>query len=123
MKILIVEDDPNIARVLRLSLSGVGYAVQVACSGVEGLTKVDRWNPDLILTDIAMPSMDGLTFCKCVRKTSKVPIIVLSAQAGPATKVEALDAGADDYVSKPFSMPELHARIRGFVRRSVTREL
>ena len=122
VKILIVEDDWSTSRVLRMALSSVGHYVHIACDGMEGLLEVDRGVPDLILTDLNMPSMNGLAFCKRVRARSKTPIIVLSAEASPAAMVEALDAGADDYVAKPFSMPELQARIRGFVRRSQIRE-
>ena len=121
MNILIVEDDRTTADNLRFALASSGYAIRVACDGIEGLAEIVRWSPDLILTDISSPGMTDLAFCKHVRERSQVPIIVISAQAAPRTIAAALDAGADDYVSKPFSIPVLQARIRGFSRRSLKR--
>ncbi len=118
MKILIVDDDTKVSRLLRITLSRAGHGVHVARTGVEGLDEIKQWAPDLILADIGMSNMSGCGFCKRVRERSQAPILVLSAQASPAVIVEALDAGADDYVKKPFSVPELQARVRGFVRRS-----
>ena len=119
LKILIVDDDQSISRVLRLALSGAGHGVRVACSGEEGLLEIEQWTPDLILTDINMASLSGAAFCSTLRKRSNASIIVLSAEASSAAMAEALDAGADDYVAKPFSIPELEARIRSFARRSL----
>lgn len=121
MNILLVEDDRNTAHILQTALTGSGYATRVASNALEGLAEMSRWSPDLILTDIEAPGMTGLAFCKRVRENSNVPIIVLSAQASALTIAETLDAGADDFVAKPFSLPVLLALIRGFVRRSLSR--
>ena len=118
MKILIVEDGVNLSRVLRIALSGAGHSVCTASNGLDGLGKVARWLPDLIVTDINMPTMDGISFCRSVRRFSQVPILAMSSSTGSAAIAEVLDAGADDYMPKPFSVPELLARIRGFERRS-----
>jgi two-component system KDP operon response regulator KdpE len=116
-KILIVDDEPQITRVLRTALSTQGYALQIAANGVEGLVALHAWKPDLIITDLAMPQMDGVELCREVRAVSQVPIIVLSVRNQDRQKIEALDAGADDFVTKPFSIQELQARVRAQLRR------
>jgi two-component system KDP operon response regulator KdpE len=116
-RILVVDDEPQIARVLRRSLASHGYEVQVAAEGEEALATFGVWKPDVVVTDIAMPNMGGLELCRRLRKISAVPIIVLSAKGEERIKVEALDAGADDYVTKPFGMDELLARMRVVLRR------
>jgi two-component system, OmpR family, KDP operon response regulator KdpE len=116
-RILVVDDEPQITRVLRRSLSSHGYEVQVAIEGEEALSTFDVWKPNVVVTDLVMPNMSGLELCRRLRAISSVPIIVLSAQGEERIKVEALDAGADDYVTKPFSMDELLARVRVVLRR------
>lgn len=116
-KILVVDDESQITRVLRHSLTAHRYDVRTAADGVSGLDTFRDWHPDLIITDLQMPEVDGLEFCREIRKTSNVPIIVLSVRGEERTKVEALDAGADDYVMKPFGIDELLARIRAALRR------
>ena len=117
-KILIVDDEPQITRVLRTALSTQGHSLRIAANGVEGIEAVHTWKPDLVITDLAMPQMDGVELCREIRAVSQVPIIVLSVRKQDHTKVEALDAGADDYVTKPFSIQELQARVRAQLRRS-----
>lgn len=119
-RILVVDDEPQIARVLRTGLKTHGYDVRVASDGVSALETFGDWPPDLVITDLAMPNMDGLKLCRRLRETSQLPIIVLSVRGEEKTKVEALDAGADDYVTKPFGMDELLARIRALLRRAMT---
>lgn len=116
--ILVVDDEPQITRVLKTSLSSYGYGIRTAADGEEALQVIHDWSPDLIITDLRMPNMDGLELCREVRKDSRVPIIVLSVKGEETIKVQALDAGADDYVTKPFSMNELTARIRAALRRA-----
>ncbi|PYQ44636.1 MAG: DNA-binding response regulator [Acidobacteria bacterium] len=116
--ILVVDDEPQITRVLKTTLSSQGYGIRTASDGEEALHAMSEWPPDLIVTDLRMPNMDGLELCREVRKTSRVPIIVLSVKGEDSIKVQALDAGADDYVTKPFSMTELTARIRAALRRA-----
>jgi len=116
-RILVVDDESQITRVLRRSLSGHGYEVQVAGEGEEALETFNLWKPDLVVTDLAMPNMGGLELCRRLRAVSRVPIIVLSARGDERIKVEALDSGADDYITKPFGMDELLARIRVGLRR------
>lgn len=116
-KILIVDDEPQIARVLRTALSTQGYALQIAANGEEALTIAREWNPDLVITDLAMPQMNGVELCRELRAVSTVPIIVLSVRDQDRQKIDALDAGADDYVTKPFSIQELQARVRSQLRR------
>jgi two-component system KDP operon response regulator KdpE len=116
-KILLVDDEPQIIRILRTSLSTQGYSLSVATDGIEGLAAVRDWQPDLVITDLSMPKMDGIEFCRQLREISEIPVIVLSVSKNEPTKVEALDAGADDYVTKPFSIQELYARIRVQLRR------
>jgi two-component system KDP operon response regulator KdpE len=119
-RILVVDDEPQIARVLRTGLKTHGYDVRVAADGVSALETFGDWHPDLVITDLAMPNMDGLKLCRRLRETSQLPIIVLSVRGEEKTKVEALDAGADDYVTKPFGMDELLARVRAQLRRART---
>jgi two-component system, OmpR family, KDP operon response regulator KdpE len=120
--ILVVDDEPQITRVLKTSLSSQGYGIRTAADGEEALQMMREWAPDLIVTDLRMPNMDGLELCRRVRTESRIPIIVLSVKGEEPIKVEALDAGADDYVTKPFSMNELVARIRAALRRASTPE-
>jgi two-component system, OmpR family, KDP operon response regulator KdpE len=115
--ILVVDDEPQITRVLRTSLSAQGYDIRVANSGEMALEIMKDWCPQLIITDLSMPSIDGVQLCREVRTVSQVPILVLSVRDKEQQKVEALDAGADDYVTKPFSMNELLARVRANLRR------
>ena len=118
LRILVVDDEPQIARVLRRSLAARGYEVQVAIEGEEALEIFNAWAPDLIITDLSMPNMGGLELCRRVRAASQAPIIVLSAWGEERAKVETLDAGADDYVTKPFGIDELLARVRATLRRA-----
>lgn len=115
--ILVVDDEPQITRVLKTTLSSQGYATRTAADGNQALQAMKDWPPDLIITDLRMPNMDGLSLCRHVREQSQVPIIVLSVKGEERTKVEALDAGADDYVTKPFNINELLARVRASLRR------
>lgn len=121
-RILIVDDEPQITRVLRTSLSSQGYDIRVANDGETALEILKDWMPDLVVTDLAMPNMDGLELCRRLRGKSQLPIIVLSVRGEERTKVQALDAGADDYVTKPFGMNELLARVRANLRRSPSAE-
>jgi two-component system, OmpR family, KDP operon response regulator KdpE len=116
-RVLVVDDEPQLTRVLLRSLTTKGYEVRVAGDGEFALQTFHDWLPALVITDLAMPNMDGLELCRQLRKLSQVPIIVLSVRGEEKTKVEALDAGADDYVTKPFGMDELLARIRATLRR------
>jgi two-component system KDP operon response regulator KdpE len=111
-RILVVDDEPQILRVLRTSLTGNGYEVRTADDGHSGLRVAREWQPDLVITDISMPNMDGIELCRTLRSETTLPIIVLSVKGEEKTKVEALDAGADDYVTKPIGMDELLARVR-----------
>ncbi len=118
-RILIVDDEAQLTRVLRTGLKTRGYDVRVAADGVGALETFGDWSPDLVVTDLSMPNMDGLELCSRLRAFSQVPIIVLSAKGEEKIKVEALDAGADDYVTKPFGMDELLARVRVLLRRVI----
>lgn len=117
-RILVVDDEVQITRVLRMSLKTQGYEVRVAADGASALAHFHEWQPDLVVTDLVMPGMDGLALCRALRQLSQVPIVVLSAKGEERMKVEALDAGADDYVTKPFGMDELLARVRAALRRA-----
>jgi two-component system KDP operon response regulator KdpE len=117
-KILIVDDEPQIRRVLRVILAAVTYEVADARSGQTALIRFREFLPDLVLLDLNMPGMGGLEVCRAIRETSEVPIIILTVRADEGEKVEALDAGADDYMTKPFGKRELLARIRAALRRS-----
>ena len=116
-RILVVDDEPQLTRVLRRSLMAKGYDVRIAGDGEFALQTFRDWPPALVITDLAMPNMNGLELCRRLRAVSDVPIIVLSVRGEERTKVEALDVGADDYVTKPFGMDELLARIRAALRR------
>jgi two-component system KDP operon response regulator KdpE len=116
--ILVVDDEPQITRVLRTTLSAQGYEIRVANNGEMALEIMKDWVPNLIITDLSMPQLDGVQLCRRVRAVSQVPILVLSVRGQERQKIEALDAGADDYVTKPFSMNELLARVRANLRRT-----
>ena len=115
--ILVVDDEPQILRVMRASLPARGYEVRTAADGNEALDEIAKQMPDIIILDLVMPGMSGLEVCRRVREFSSVPVIVLSAKGSESDKVAALDLGADDYVTKPFGMDELLARVRAVFRR------
>jgi len=117
-RILVVEDDGAIRRAIAAQLRGEGYDVTEAEDGKDALAQVKREKPDLILTDLAMPVMDGFSLIAAIRKSLPVPVIVLSVRGGEVDRVRALDLGADDFVAKPFSVAELLARVRAQMRRS-----
>jgi len=117
-RILVVDDEPQITEVLETSLTARGYQVRCADDGETALEVIREWQPDLIITDLSMPKMGGITLCHSVRASSNVPIIVLSVREQETTKVQALEAGADDYVTKPFGMNELLARVSAALRRA-----
>ena len=115
-RILVVDDETQITRVLRTTLSSSGYEVKTASDGESGYEAMS-WLPDLIITDLSMPGMSGVELTRAVRKRLQTPIIILSVRGEEKSKIEALDAGADDYVTKPFSVNELLARVRANLRR------
>ena len=119
-RVLIVDDEPQVRRVMKTMLSGHGYEVSEARSGEEALEKVREEQYDLVLLDLNMPGMGGMAACRALRTGSDMGIIMLTVRDTELDKVQALDAGADDYVTKPFSSPELLARIRAALRRSPT---
>ena len=121
-RILIIEDEPALARALAITLNARGYETEVAVTGAAGLDLVASSHPDLILLDLGLPDLDGMSILQAVRGWSQVPVVVLSARQTSHDKVAALDAGADDYVSKPFAMDELLARIRAATRRAAGAE-
>lgn len=116
-KILVIDDDPQIRRVMRTTLTAHGYQVNDARTGEEGLEELRNSNYDLVLLDMNMPGMGGMETCRMIRSSSEIAIVMLTVNNAERQKVEALDAGADDYVTKPFSTPELLARIRATLRR------
>jgi two-component system KDP operon response regulator KdpE len=116
-RVLVVDDDPALQRVLRLALRGLDYEVVGAVTGRSGLSEAALHRPDVIVLDLGLPDMDGVDVCRRIREWTDTPIIVLSADATEQRKVDALDLGADDYVTKPFSMSELEARLRVALRR------
>jgi two-component system KDP operon response regulator KdpE len=122
MRILIVDDERQITRVLRTSLQSSGYEVSVANNGLEAFDLFRSVAPDLVITDLAMPEMGGIELTRAIRRLSETPIIVLSVREQETMKVAALDEGADDYVTKPFSMPELLARVRANLRKIAREE-
>jgi len=117
-RVLVVDDDPSLLRALTISLGARGYEVRAARTGEEGLDRVAHWHPDVVLLDLGLPGIDGVEVIRGIRGWSEVPIVVLSARHQSTGKVEALDVGADDYVTKPFGMDELLARIRAALRRA-----
>src|SRR2546425_1926063 len=117
-RVLVVDDEPQITRVLRTVLTSQGYQVRTAAEGQAALENFAEWRPELVITDLYMPHMDGIELCRRIRAVSSVPIIVLSVKGEERTKVEALDSGADDYVTKPFGIDELLARVRAALRRA-----
>ncbi len=119
-RILVVDDERQITRMLRASLQSSGYAVDIAKNGLEAFQKFEAEPPDLIITDLSMPEMNGLELTQAVRRVAATPIIVLSVRDGDSMKVTALDEGADDYLTKPFSMLELLARVRAQLRRNAS---
>jgi two-component system KDP operon response regulator KdpE len=120
-RILLIDDEPQITRVLRTALGAQGFDVRTANDPEEGLLVFEEWGPDLVVTDLMMPGMTGIEVCRRVRSRSTIPIIVLSVRDQERTKVEALDAGADDYITKPFGSQELLARVRAHLRRAPER--
>lgn len=117
MKILIADDDPQILRALRITLTAKGYEIFTAADGAQAITAAIDHHPDIFLIDLGMPELDGIEVIHGIRGWSQAPILVVSGRAGAADKVEALDAGADDYITKPFAVEELLARIRALTRR------
>jgi two-component system KDP operon response regulator KdpE len=117
-RILIIDDEPQITRVLRAAMSAQGYDVRTANDPEEGLQVFKDWPPDLVITDLMMPGMSGVDVTRAIRTRTATPVLVLSVRDHERTKVEALDAGADDYVTKPFSPRELAARVKALLRRA-----
>jgi len=117
-RVLVVDDESQITRVLKTVLTSQGYQVRTAAEGESALANFRDWSPELVITDLYMPHMSGVELCRRIRAMSAVPIIVLSVKGEERSKVEALDSGADDYVTKPFGIDELMARVRAALRRS-----
>jgi two-component system KDP operon response regulator KdpE len=120
-RILVIDDETQITRVLRAALSAQGYDVRTANDPEEGLRTFKDWPPDLVITDLMMPGMSGVEVCRAIRSQGSTPVLVLSVREHERSKVEALDAGADDYVTKPFGIQELLARVRAHFRRAPER--
>jgi two-component system KDP operon response regulator KdpE len=120
-RILVIDDEPQITRVLRASLSSQGFDVRTANDPEEGLRLFADWPPDLVITDLMMPGLSGVEVCRAIRASSSTPILVLSVRDHERSKIEALDSGADDYVTKPFNIQELLARVRAHLRRAPER--
>jgi two-component system KDP operon response regulator KdpE len=118
MKVLLADDDPQLVRALRITLAAHGYDVVAAPDGAAAITLAAQTHPDLVVLDLGMPRLDGVQVIQALRGWTSVPILVVSGRTGSADKVEALDAGADDYVTKPFQIDELLARLRALSRRS-----
>jgi two-component system, OmpR family, KDP operon response regulator KdpE len=121
-QVLIVDDDPDLLNVCRVGLQALGYVVSSAETGTDGLAETAISRPDVIVLDLGLPDLDGVEVCKRIRTWSHAPIVVLSADSTEDRKVEALEAGADDYVTKPFGMRELNARLRVALRHRADRE-
>lgn len=115
-RVLVIDDEPEIQRAVRVRLGGADFSVRGALTGREGLDLVARWHPDVVILDLSLPDMDGIEACREIRTWSQVPIIVLSVRGGDDDKVAALELGADDYLTKPFSSAELVARVRVALR-------
>ena len=116
-RLLVVDDERQITRMLRMALQSAGYSVDTAANGLEGFQRFEEERPDLVMTDLAKPEMNGLDLTRAIRRLATTPIIVLSVRDSDVMKITALDDGADDYLTKPFSMPELQARVRAHLRR------
>lgn len=115
-RVLVIDDEPEMQRAIRTYLAGLRFSIEGALTGGEGMALVARWHPDIVILDLSLPDMDGLEVCRQLRAWSQVPIIVLSVRSGDADKVAALELGADDYLTKPFSSRELVARVRVALR-------
>lgn len=115
-RVLVIDDEPEIWRAVRAGLTGAGFIAEWAPTGAEGIELVARWHPDVVILDLTLPDLDGIEVCRQLRQWSQVPIIVLSVRGGDADKVMALELGADDYLTKPFSMAELTVRVRVALR-------
>lgn len=115
-RVLVIDDEPEIRRALRTGLAGAEFAVEWAPTGAQGMDLIARWHPDVVILDLSLPDMDGIEVCGQIRDWSAVPIIVLSVRGGDQDKIAALGLGADDYLTKPFSMGELIARVRVALR-------
>jgi two-component system, OmpR family, response regulator MtrA len=115
--ILLVEDDPSIRETTQLGMEAAGFSVETAIDGDDGLARFRHRRPDLVLLDVMLPRRDGLEVCRIIRRDSSVPVIMLTARADPIDVVVGLESGADDYVTKPFEMPVLVARVRAALRR------
>ncbi|HEY1895867.1 MAG TPA: response regulator transcription factor [Terracidiphilus sp.] len=120
-RILVIDDEPQITRALRAALSAQAFDVRTANDPEEGLHVFREWAPDLVITDLMMPGLSGVDVCRAIRSKGRTPVLVLSVRDHERSKVEALDAGADDYVTKPFSIQELMARVRAHLRRAPER--
>jgi two-component system KDP operon response regulator KdpE len=120
-RILVIDDEPQITRVLRAALSAQGYDVRTANDPEEALQVFREWPPDLVITDLMMPGLSGVDVTRSIRTHSATPVLILSVRDHERSKVEALDAGADDYITKPFSIQELLARVRAHLRRAPER--
>jgi two-component system KDP operon response regulator KdpE len=120
-RILVIDDEPHITRVLRAALSAQGYDVRTANDPEEGLRTFKDWPPDLVITDLMMPGLSGVEVTRAIRSHAVTPVLVLSVREHERSKVEALDAGADDYITKPFGIQELLARVRAHLRRAPER--
>jgi two-component system, OmpR family, KDP operon response regulator KdpE len=120
-RILVIDDEPQITRVLRAALTAQSFDVRIANDPEEGLHVFREWQPDLVITDLMMPGFSGVEVCRAIRAISSTPVLVLSVRDHERSKVEALDAGADDYATKPFSIQELLARVRAHLRRAPER--
>ncbi len=114
--VLVIDDEPEIARAVRGGLGGAGFVVEWAATAAEGVERVTQWRPDIVILDLSLPDADGLAVCRELRAWTRVPIIVLSVRDDEADKVAMLEAGADDYLTKPFGMGELIARVRVALR-------
>ena len=116
VRVLVIDDEPEIWRAVRAGLISAGFTAEWAQTGAEGIDLVSRWHPDVVILDLSLPDLDGIEVCRRLRSWSQVPIIVLSVREGEADKVTALELGADDYLTKPFSMAELIVRVRVALR-------
>ena len=122
MKILVVDDEELLVKGIRFNLQNDGYEVSTGCNGLDALELAKSQKPDLIILDVMMPEMDGLTACARIREFSDVPIILLTAKTGDMDKLIGFDQGADDYLTKPFNILELKARVRALLRRASSQE-